>query len=413
MIAGKDIEILMLTDNKHRTIGEKRENLKNISKGIYWMFVDDDDDLVSVEEIYDYIHTELHKPAGIQDFVDVITFKQKCRNASGSEYIVTFGLGNEIEHKSDGNGNYVDIKRPPFHVCAWHENFKRVSFSFENYGEDGTFVIEANKWAKTEYFIDKVIHSYNFDQSVTEAFDPVKAPAPMKSEKTPTTRPRAIVNYVTYNERYVFGQKRLKDSLTYINQYLSIPITYHLLHDFPPTIAAGYYDHNFIPYGFKISIIEDFFRHCDKDCLILWLDASVVCVKDPQPVFDWIVDHEGLFMEHSGHMVGSWCNDRTLEYFGINREEAMQMPMFSAGFVGFDFTQPTAVEFFKRWKKSRDDGYFAGSWDDHRHDMTCGSIIANQMGLVKNFSPGGQFFAYVGPGYEKPKSTAVFELHGI
>jgi len=52
LVGDKDIEILMLTDNKKRTIGEKREALKNASNGKYFMFVDDDDDLLELEDLY-------------------------------------------------------------------------------------------------------------------------------------------------------------------------------------------------------------------------------------------------------------------------------------------------------------------------------------------------------------------------
>lgn len=153
-----DIEILMLTDNKKRTIGEKREALKNLSRGKYFMFVDDDDSLLSVKEIYD--ETE--------HFVDVITFKQRCLNNDGSEFIVTFGLGNEIEHNTE-NGNYIDCNRPPFPCCAWSAWLKHIPFPAINYGEDGVWVEQALQLAKSETHIDKVLHSYNFNPLITEA----------------------------------------------------------------------------------------------------------------------------------------------------------------------------------------------------------------------------------------------------
>jgi hypothetical protein len=159
MCEGLDVEVLMLADNKKRTIGEKREALKNLSKGKYFMFVDDDDSLLSVKEIYE---------ATEQD-VDVITFKQRCFNNDGSEFIVTFGLSNDIEHNTDFNGNYLDCNRPPFHVCAWHHYFQKYSYPDINYGEDGIWSQKANENAVFETFIDKVLHSYNFHPEITEA----------------------------------------------------------------------------------------------------------------------------------------------------------------------------------------------------------------------------------------------------
>ncbi len=132
MVGDMNIEVLMFTDNKKRTIGEKRESLKNISKGKYFMFVDDDDDLISVSELYE---------AACNNNVDVITFKQRNKNKDGSDFIVTFGIGNAVEHNQSENGNYLDCFRPPFHVCAWNESFKKFSFPDINYSEDWEFIL--------------------------------------------------------------------------------------------------------------------------------------------------------------------------------------------------------------------------------------------------------------------------------
>lgn len=158
MCQDKDIEILMLTDNKKRTIGEKREALKNISNGKYFMFVDDDDSLLNVDKIYE----------ATEQNVDVITFRQRSFNDDGSSYIVTFGLGNPIEHNTF-EGNYIDCLRPPYHVCAWSHRFKKIHFPAINYAEDAVWVKKAIKHARTEHFIDDIIHSYNFNLSVSEA----------------------------------------------------------------------------------------------------------------------------------------------------------------------------------------------------------------------------------------------------
>lgn len=159
MCEGKDIEVLAFTDNKKRTIGEKRDALVQMSNGKYVMFVDDDDTLLSVDEIYE---------ATLED-VDVITFKQECLNADKSTFVVDFGLGNDIEHNKNDEGNYVDCKRPPFHVCAWHKKYKEYRFPNVNYGEDWAWVEQFVKYAQTEVHIDKVLHKYNFDPKVTEA----------------------------------------------------------------------------------------------------------------------------------------------------------------------------------------------------------------------------------------------------
>lgn len=212
-----------------------------------------------------------------------------------------------------------------------------------------------------------------------------------------TTPTRCIVNLST--SQYWGGMSRLSDSITPfgIDKY-----------SFLSENEVGAPQHALNPYAFKIYAIEAMRERGYNQ--ILWLDASVYAVKDPKPVFDWI-DKHGYFMEEAGHYVGQWCNDRTLEFFGITREEAMTMPMFSAGFVGLDFRNETAVTFFSRWKNAMLNGMFKGDWSNHRHDMSAGSIIANQMGLI--YSKGGTYFSYVGPGYGEPSETSVFHLKGM
>ena len=206
MVGDKQIEILMLTDNKKRTIGEKRESLKNVSNGKYFMFVDDDDDLLDLEDLYN---------ATCED-VDVITFKQLCLNSDKTTFEVTFGLGNEIEHKNI-RGRYLDCKRPPFHICAWNQKFKEYKYPPVSYGEDWGWLEQVIPLAKTEIHIPKIVHSYNFDPQVTEAStesnmiwqnpnqsNQVKQPI-IKNYKmvTETGKTRAIVNLVNNNANYV------------------------------------------------------------------------------------------------------------------------------------------------------------------------------------------------------------------
>lgn len=372
LIGDKNIEILLLGDNKKRTIGEKREALKNVSNGKYFMFIDDDDDLYSVEELY----------KAAKNDVDVITFKVKCRNADGSEFIVTYGLGNEIEHNTK-DGRYLDCKRPPFHQAAWNEKFKQIRFPKLNYAEDWGWAKVANEIAKTEIFIDKILVAYNFDPNVSEA----------------VVKPRrAVVNYAS--GRYIKIQERLRNTLEGRCDFIGFN---------PDTLDCPSHAEN--PYAFKIYAIEEARSRGYEQ--ILWVDASVYAVNDIEPVWEWMESHGGLFLEEAGHWVGNWCPDNVLNYFGTTREKAMKMPMFAGGYCGFDFRTGLAREFFAEWKEAMLNGMFKGSWDETRHDMTCGSIIANKAGLVRLYSPGGQFFSYIGNGYSEPLPTAVFHLQGI
>lgn len=379
MVEDRDIEILILTDNKRRTIGAKREAIKNISNGKYFVYVDDDDSLYSLKEIYEACKND----------VDVITYKIKCRNSSGKEFIVTVGLGNEIEHKGDGDGNYIDLKRPPFTQAVWNARFKHVRFPDLNYAEDTGWAEQVLKLAKTEIHIPKVLQGYNFDPLISEAV--VDAVAPK----------RCVVNLATGQFRT--GQVRLHSNMLLHNQ--NIPL---LLWGSEAELFAPLHKDN--PYAFKIYAIEAA-REMGYE-QILWLDASVYPIKSIDPVFDWL-EEKGIFLEEAGHYLGQWSHDEALNYFGITREDAMKMPMLSAGFVAFDFRNSISQEFFAEWKESMLNGMFKGLWENHRHDLTCASAIANLRGLVPLYSHGGQFFAYIGPSFGEPGPKVVAHLQGM
>jgi hypothetical protein len=159
MVGDKEIEILLFMDNHKRSIGHKRQALMEIAKGDFMLWCDSDDEILSLDEIYE---------ATAQD-VDVIDYKALCRNNDGSTFIVTQKLGYEITHESNGRGGYADMNRPPFQNCAWNKKFKKFSFPDSSYGEDYHWLEQCYKEAKTEVFIDKIIYKYNFDEKISEA----------------------------------------------------------------------------------------------------------------------------------------------------------------------------------------------------------------------------------------------------
>ncbi|MCK5521000.1 MAG: hypothetical protein KAI81_07795 [Candidatus Marinimicrobia bacterium] len=155
--------------------------------------------------------------------------------------------------------------------------------------------------------------------------------------------------------------------------------------------AVGAPSHANNPYAFKIYAIDK--AKALGYEVVLWCDASIYPVQSVQPALDWISDKRYL-MEEAGHYAGTWSNDRTLKYFGITRDEAMKIPTFSAGFMGLDFTSELVREFYARFKNSCLDGMFKGDWVNknnsesndprckgHRHDLSCASIIAHQLGM--------------------------------
>lgn len=152
------VEIIVFMDNKKRTIGEKRTGAIRLANGTYFAMLDDDDDCSD-----DYIE-ELLK-ATIYN-VDIITFDQKAIVDVLGETTVNFSLQNENEEFNNGG----ITKRKPFPACAFKtEKFQHLDFGKTSYGEDTIFCEQAWKIAETEHHIDKILHTYIFDQKTTRA----------------------------------------------------------------------------------------------------------------------------------------------------------------------------------------------------------------------------------------------------
>lgn len=189
---------------------------------------------------------------------------------------------------------------------------------------------------------------------------------------------RAVVCFA--NGSYLRGQTRLKESITDCEVLT-----------FSHYAEIGSPTHQRNPYAFKLYAIMAARKMGYKQ--ILYLDASVFAIKPLAPLFD-IIEKEGYLMQNSGWKVSQWSNDNCLAYFGITREEAEGMYMYGdAGLLGLNFDNKIANDFYNGWMKSCLAGAFVGSWKDHRHDMTCGSIVANKLGM--KYREG--ILAYAGP----------------
>lgn len=206
-----------------------------------------------------------------------------------------------------------------------------------------------------------------------------------------------IVNFST--ELYKPGQKRLSKSLNGHKQ---------LMLDSYEVIGSP--THQESPYEFKLHTIEKAFEF---DPIVLYCDASMYVHGDLSKIENIIIQ-DGFFGQEAGHWIGDWTNQFTRDYFNLTEEET-KIPggfiMFSAGLIGLDANNPKAMDFFSQWKAAAKAGCFRGDWNDHRHDMTCASIIAQRMGF--KFQRGGSLMAYLGPGYGKPEPGVVMYCQGI
>lgn len=155
-----DVEIIVFMDNKIRTIGEKRNDILKLATGNYVIQLDDDDDIGNnfIQRICDAI---------VYYKTDVITFNQLA--IINNEYsIVKFRLNNDLEPFY----NCGITNRPVWHCCVIKKQIAlRCAFnSYKNWGEDKMFSDMINMLAKTEHYIDEVLHIYNHQDKNTASF---------------------------------------------------------------------------------------------------------------------------------------------------------------------------------------------------------------------------------------------------
>lgn len=150
------------------------------------------------------------------------------------------------------------------------------------------------------------------------------------------------------------------------------------------------------PYAFKVYAVKHV-RSLGYD-VVIWVDSINRLSRPFEPVLDEL-GKVGVYLQADGWKVGEWTNDRSLAYFGVSRDDMMDVECCYACVMGFDFRTPIAQTFVDLWKKAADDGVFRGNWDNasktesqdprcrgHRHDQACADIIAYKLGIPKSRS---------------------------
>ena len=146
-----EVEILGFFDNKKRTVGEKRQDLLNMSRGEYLTFIDDDDRIADdyVSAIIDALN---HNPE-----TDCVVFDCICRIEDGAEKYCKYGIEFEYGDISD-----TEWRGKPAHIMVYKSSIaKNHVYSSTNFGEDCEWVIRACVDIKHQTRIDKVLYYYD------------------------------------------------------------------------------------------------------------------------------------------------------------------------------------------------------------------------------------------------------------
>lgn len=156
------VEVLLLADNKRRTVGLKRQALLLSARGTYVAFCDDDDDVAD-----NYIAALIE---GAGRGMDVVTFRQRAI-INGAEGMIHFSAQHKLDEPWRAGGL---ARRRPWHVCAWRRDLAlRGLFTDKSYGEDADWVNQVAPLARCETHINHILHTYRHSQNSTEAPPPV------------------------------------------------------------------------------------------------------------------------------------------------------------------------------------------------------------------------------------------------
>lgn len=175
------------------------------------------------------------------------------------------------------------------------------------------------------------------------------------------------------------------------------------------SLPDGSQTHENNPYAFKIYAFENALKLGYKK--ILWLDSSFYAVKNIQPLSDYITEN-GFHFFKTGYNLAQSCNDRTLNFAGITRDEAEHITEYASGAVGFDFSKEICVNVYNYWKYLMQKGMFKGSrvHDNqsqdprflfHRQDQSCLTIAMHKYGM--KMKEDTEFIAYFGGEYNHEK----------
>jgi len=155
---GLPVEILLLLDNKQRSIGKKREALVKVAQGEYLAFVDDDDDVAE-----GYIGEILE---AIENRPDVVVFDSLCTLGDGPHVRVRHGLEFENEQY-----NPEGFTRKPWHIHAWRREIAQAhTFPDISYGEDWGWVQKILTEPRTQARAGTApLYHYRYSSQVSEA----------------------------------------------------------------------------------------------------------------------------------------------------------------------------------------------------------------------------------------------------
>lgn len=150
---------------------------------------------------------------------------------------------------------------------------------------------------------------------------------------------------------------------------------------------------------------------------IIWGDSSIYAVR-PLDRFLATVDEKGYWIGQSGYNAAQTASDAQLQYFGVSRDWAAQVPDCATGIFGVNMGSPEGRAFIETWIQAAKDGAFKGSRHHDRQsidprfcfcrqDQSAASLILGKQGMVLDLFQNFVAFKW------DSKDNATFACEGL
>ena len=199
---------------------------------------------------------------------------------------------------------------------------------------------------------------------------------------------KAIIINAAWRGWYARGSERLERSLIYhgwnydMKFWRDEKINMLFEENCPYTIKAAALD----------EVIANGYTH------ILWMDCSLWCNQDPNILME-IIDKEGGLFIKSGYNLAQTAADTDLQFAGITRDDAEQLPELWSCIFGINLETEQGKKFVEYFYEAYYAGVFntprthSGLSDDARflharQDQTATTIAFHKSGYEKLYEPG-------------------------
>lgn len=158
---GRPVEILMFTDNRWRTLGEKMNDLMDLARGRYLTFIDDDDDVEGhyVELVLDTI---VHN-------VDVHVINYRVSVTLDGERSMGFVYPSLKNPNEEFRPDRITLRKP-MQTSVWRADLAKSSrWGVGQYNVDAAWAKPLWDLATTEAYIAETLYHYRRHQVPSEA----------------------------------------------------------------------------------------------------------------------------------------------------------------------------------------------------------------------------------------------------